>query len=181
MTLLCVFSMASHAASPQLLEAYGRLPNLEDVALSPDGTKLAFVRTTEDSRILAVVAIAEQKFLGGAKLGETKLRRVHWADNDHLLIITSTTGMPMGLMGEDREWSLLSVYSVATHKFSRYPEMLPDLRMMNVVTGPVMVRNLGNDTILYIPGLYVQDRTLPAPVKVNLSTGSGHPCWNGPI
>jgi hypothetical protein len=54
MTLLCVFAivlpMASHAASPQLLEAYGRLPSLEDVALSPDGTKLAFVRTTEDSR-----------------------------------------------------------------------------------------------------------------------------------
>jgi cephalosporin-C deacetylase-like acetyl esterase len=168
--LLCVLAMPSHAASPQL-EAYGRLPTLEDVALSPDGTKLAFVRTIEDSRILAVVAIAEQKMLGGARLGESKLRSIHWADNDHLLIITSTTGMPMGLTGEDREWQLLTVYTVSTDKMSRYPEMLPDLRMMDVVSGRIMVRNLGNDTILYIPGLYVQDRTLPALFKVNLSTG----------
>jgi hypothetical protein len=91
--LLCVLAVPAHATSPQL-EAYGRLPTLEDVALSPDGTKLAFVRTFEDSRILAVVAIAEQKMLGGARLGESKLRSIHWPDNDHLLIITSTTGMP---------------------------------------------------------------------------------------
>src|ERR1700754_1677148 len=103
-------AMACNAAAP--LEAYGRLPALEDVVLSPDGRMLAFVHTAADARILAVMSLTDRKVLGGARLGETKLRSIHWADNDHLLIYTSATGMPLGLIGEDREWSLLTVYTV---------------------------------------------------------------------
>src|ERR1700760_614396 len=80
------------------IEAYGHLPTLEDVVLSPDGKKLAFVHTATDARVLAVLSIADRKVVGGARLGETKLRSVHWADNDHLLIYTSATAMPMGLI-----------------------------------------------------------------------------------
>ena len=32
------------------LEVYGRLPGLEDVSLSPDGSKIAFVTTTQNTR-----------------------------------------------------------------------------------------------------------------------------------
>jgi len=35
------------AAGP---EVYGRLPTLEDVRLSPEGTRIAFVRTEGDTR-----------------------------------------------------------------------------------------------------------------------------------
>lgn len=33
------------------LEVYGRLPHLEDFALSPDGTRIAFVKTEGNTRI----------------------------------------------------------------------------------------------------------------------------------
>jgi hypothetical protein len=166
---LLAAAMACNAAAP--LEAYGRLPTLEDVVLSPDGQKLAFVHTAADARILAVMSLADRKVLGGARLGETKLRGIHWADNDHLLIYTSATGMPMGLIGEDREWSLLTVYAVSKRKMTPYPQSIDSLRMMNVVSGRVMVRHLGNDTILYIPGYYIDQKTLPVLFKVNLTTG----------
>ena len=122
-----------HAAAP--LEAYGRLPSLEDVALSPDGTKLAFVTTTEDFRALAVMSMGHRIVLGGGKLGEAKLRQLAWADNDHLLIVTSTTGLPLGFIGEIGEWFLLTVYEVSTHKMRGYPEKLPDVEIMPKVVG----------------------------------------------
>jgi dienelactone hydrolase len=152
------------------LETYGRLPNLEDVALSPDGSKLAFVRTNESARILAIAQISPNKLLGATKIGETKLRHLGWADNDHLLLTTSTTGMPWGLIGTDTEWTQLSVFDVDTRKLKTYPEPGSDINAMNVVAGRVMVRHIGNDTVLFIPGIYVQDRTRLALFKLNLTT-----------
>ncbi|MFL6600319.1 MAG: alpha/beta hydrolase family protein [Steroidobacteraceae bacterium] len=154
------------------LETYGRLPSLEDIALSPDGSKLAFVHTRENDRVLAVLQLSPHKLLGGAKIGQVKLRELQWADNDHLLITTSTTGMPWGLRGTDTEWTQLAVYDIKTLKLKIYPdnEVSSDLRIMNVVAGPVMIRHLGNDTVLFIPGIYVLDQTNLALFKVNLTT-----------
>jgi hypothetical protein len=98
------------------LETYGRLPTLENVALSPDGSKLAFVRTDENKRILAIVEFPN-KLRGRALIGEAKLRRLAWADNDHLLITTSTTGMPWGLVGKDTEWSQLESLEFGGRRF----------------------------------------------------------------
>src|SRR5882757_3115368 len=151
------------------LEAYGRLPSLEDVALSPDGTRLAFVRTNENKRILAIVELPHT-LLGRALIGETKLRRLAWADNDHLLITTSTTGMPWGLVGKDTEWSQLSVFEISTKKLHTYPEPTSDIRTINTIVDEPMIRHIGTDTVLFIPSLYVQERVNLALFKVNLAT-----------
>lgn len=157
------------AAGAAPLESYGRLPNLENVALSPDGSRLAFVRTNDSARILAIVELPG-KLLSGGKIGELKLRRLAWADNDHLLITTSTTGMPWGLVGTDTEWFQLSVYEISTHKLHTYPEPTADLRIVNVIAGSPMIRHIGNDTVLFLTGLWVDDRTKLALFKVNLTT-----------
>jgi dipeptidyl aminopeptidase/acylaminoacyl peptidase len=151
------------------LEAYGRLPSLEDVALSPDGTRLAFVRTSENKRVLAIAELP-YKLLGRALIGETKLRRLAWADNDHLLITTSTTGMPWGLSGKDTEWSQLSVFEISTQKLHTYPEPTSDIRTINTIVDEPMIRHIGTDTVLFIPSLYVQERVNLALFKVNLAT-----------
>lgn len=54
--LLCALAIgwgnigAAVAAVP--LEVFGRLPSIEDVAISPDGTRLAFTRTTTEERVV---------------------------------------------------------------------------------------------------------------------------------
>ena len=53
-------------AAPLPLEVYGRLPSLEDVALSPDGSLIAFVRTRQDTRFIAIISLADSKVLGAA-------------------------------------------------------------------------------------------------------------------
>jgi dipeptidyl aminopeptidase/acylaminoacyl peptidase len=151
------------------LDTYGRLPSLEDVALSPDGTRLAFVRTNENKRVLAIVELPH-KLLGRAQIGEAKLRHLAWADNDHLLITTSTTGMPWGLVGEDTEWSQLSVFEISTQKLHIYPEPEPDIKTINSIVSPPMVRHIGTDTVLFVSGLYVSESVNLALFKVNLRT-----------
>lgn len=155
------------------LEVYGRLPSLEDIALSPDGTRIAFVRTTQDARMIAVVSLADNKVLGALRVREQKLRKIEWADNNHLMIVTSATALPWGLMGNETEWQLLQVYDVRTRKSVSVPNTLAiaNARMMNVVAGRVMVRDLGGHTVLFVPGIYVERQTLPVLFSFDIDTG----------
>jgi hypothetical protein len=64
-TALLALLLASELTRPACvcaapLEVYGRLPHLENVALSPDGTRVAFVRTEGDTRVVGVIALAEE-------------------------------------------------------------------------------------------------------------------------
>jgi hypothetical protein len=85
------------------LETYGRLPGLENVALAPNGKRIAFIRTRENQRLIAIADLPNT-FLARMSIGEVKLRHLQWADDDHLMITTSSTGMPWGLIGKDTEW-----------------------------------------------------------------------------
>lgn len=168
--LLLLHQQGAHAVP---LEVYGRLPSLEDVALSPDGTRLAFVRTTADTRLIEVISLVGRKAVGGLRVGETKLRNVQWADNDHLLVVTSATSQPWGLIGTEREWYMLQVYDVARHRTMALPDpsRFPDVRMMNVISGTPLVRRVEGHTVLFLQGIYLQTRTLPVLVRIDLDTG----------
>jgi dipeptidyl aminopeptidase/acylaminoacyl peptidase len=155
------------AAAP--LETYGRLPSLEDVALSPSGKRIAFVRTRENQRLIAIADLPNT-LIARMGIGETKLRDLAWADDDHLMIITSTTGMPFGLVGKDIEWKQLSVYEVSSKKVRTYPEPADrDIRTINTIVDDPMVRHVGNDTVLFLTGLWVAESTKLALFKVNLT------------
>lgn len=62
-TFACPGSHPAIAAEAAPLAAFGRLPTLEDVAISPDGSKIVFVRTNGESRKLLVPRAGyEQRF-----------------------------------------------------------------------------------------------------------------------
>ena len=71
------------------VEAYASLPALDQVVLSPDGARLAFIGVTpQGQRRLGVRSLAGEA-LGAVDLGDKKVRDVFWADNDHVVITTS--------------------------------------------------------------------------------------------
>jgi dienelactone hydrolase len=151
------------------LETYGRLPSLEDVALSPSGKRIAFVRTKENQRLIAIADLPNT-LLARMGIGEVKLRHLQWADDDHLMITTSSTGMPFGLVGKDTEWDQLSIYEVSSKKLRTYPEPADkDIRTVNTIVRAPMVRHIGSDTVLFLTGLWVDDSTKLALFKVNLT------------
>jgi dipeptidyl aminopeptidase/acylaminoacyl peptidase len=171
--LWAVLLAAPAASAVPVLDAYGSLPTIEQATLSPDGSTIAFVKTTQDWRVLAVFDVDGEKFVGGIRVGGVKLRSVEWADNDHLLLTTASSEMPMDLYGERTEWHVMSVYNVKTKKLSGLlNHVAGNTSTMNVVYGRPVVQHKGSDTLLYVHGIYVTDRTESALLRINLNTNA---------
>jgi dipeptidyl aminopeptidase/acylaminoacyl peptidase len=159
-------ALASHitiaADTETPLEAFGRLPTLEDVAISPDGSKLAFVRTQDDHRNLMVALLSKGEVLGGLRVGDTKLRSVEWIDDDNIVVTISGTGPPpFGFIGATREWFELAAFNVSKQKLNPLDFAVRDTRTFNVVIGHTAVREVSGHSMLYAPGYCVRDRTVP--------------------
>ena len=86
--MLCATAPVVHAAPP--LAAYGKLPAVENMVLSPDGKAFAFFSVEGDRRRLFVRGV-DGPLLQTVSLGEMKTRYLKWAGNEHLLIFVSTT------------------------------------------------------------------------------------------
>ncbi len=156
---------------PTPLDVYGRLPSLEDLSLSPDGSVLAFVRTNEDSRNLFLMRMSDGHSLGAARVGAIKLRHIEWIDNDNLLCELSTTSLPpIGFSGSEQEWFELVIFSLSRHKLLPVSFAVHDEQTFNVVAGAPMVREVQGKTLLFVPGLYVTDRTLPGLFTYDVNT-----------
>jgi dipeptidyl aminopeptidase/acylaminoacyl peptidase len=77
-------------AAPPPVEAYGKLPFIEEIGLSPSGERFAFVATNGEKRRLYVVS-ADAKPLRVVDVGTTKVRDLEWAGDDHVLVTYSAT------------------------------------------------------------------------------------------
>ena len=156
---------ASNAAP---LEVYGRLPSLSDVTLSPDGTRMAFVKGNATKRVVVIIAFGEQKPLAMLDIADQTLRSLQWADNGRLLITTSTTTLPDGFIGEQSEFFLTQWFDVETKSFHPLFKLLPD-DTLNATVGIPEPRTIDGHTVLFVRGYY-----LPAGValfRVDLATG----------
>jgi len=87
LAVLC-FSQASLAAPP--LEAYGRLPGVEMLELSPSGERYAVIGAVAEARRFVVLSTKGEVLISG-ELGNTKVRKIQWIGDDRVLIWWSTT------------------------------------------------------------------------------------------
>jgi dienelactone hydrolase len=128
------------AAPP--LEAYGKLPRLEQVRLSPSGDRLAFVAVVKEERTLVAVALDSKTPLIRSPVGSAKLRALDWAGDDRILVTyTQTTMLPDTFRVRRMETAgVLSVdlkTKTAIPIFERSRDLLP------VVIGSYGVREVG--------------------------------------
>ena len=137
------------------LTVYGGLPDIEDVRISPDGARLAYVRTQGEQRIVVIANVADRKMIAWVKAGDTKLRNIEWVDHDDLLIEPSLTAAMYGFAGER---FLLRVYNVPRNELRTLPgDTIGEKNdVMNIVVGRVEVRSIGGHTVAFVPGLYIQ-------------------------
>lgn len=148
---------------------YGQLPALEDWALSPDGARAANVQTKGDERYILVRTLPDAQLLGGARIGNEKLRFIRWMDNDNLLIEVSTTSdTPVGYEGPRQEWFQLLTYNVSKRK-------LTGLRAGEgalIVMGAPMVREINGATTLFVSGMRLYKRRVEGGLaKYNVADG----------
>jgi dipeptidyl aminopeptidase/acylaminoacyl peptidase len=157
------FGLTAALTAPGLgaasLEGYARLPHIEAASLSPDGTRVAFVRPDGNTRIVAVIELAHGGVVRQLRGGDEKLRSVRWVDNNHLLIENSVTTLPadiVGLVGvRVLEPFQAQVYDIKANNLFvvPHPNGLGDLGLMNIIAGEVEIRHANDRTQLFIPGV----------------------------
>ncbi len=86
---LCLALMQSAIAAPPL-EAYGHLPAVDKMQLSPSGARYALTLLTGETRKL-VVLTSDGKVVYASNLDNTKVRSIEWVNDDRLLLHASTT------------------------------------------------------------------------------------------
>lgn len=151
-------AMCASASFATGLEAYGRLPTLSNITLSPDGTTIAYVRATDSKRLVVAQSVVTKQILSTGNIGDAKLRGLIWADNHTLLIITSTTEQPFGFTGHRGEYFRAQVYDLQTktqHALLAYVGENKDVETMNVIAGFPQPRIIDGHTVVFVPGINI--------------------------
>lgn len=153
------------------LSVYGGLPNLEQVAISPDGKTLAISVTDGEKRMLVVrEAVEGGKLLSAMNFGTTKLRAVQWAGPEHVLITTSSTADVIGLSGPKREYLMGFDFNLVTKKQTLL--LKNQEGAMNVILETPDVRFIDGVPHAFVEGVHFNDnRGWNTLYRINLKTG----------
>lgn len=165
--IAALLTAASTKAAP--LSAYGDLPAIDLIEISPDGAKLALATSNGDQRTVAVVPLSG----GGAKryaAGSSKIRRLQWIDAGSLVVTTSQTAGIADILGPRREWVVGSQINLASDKVqpllrgdlgaAKIGSHIPgaDVGMsLNVLVGPPEVRTVDGTPRLFLKGITFSD------------------------
>ncbi len=140
-------------ADPAPLAAYGTLPSLEDMALSPSGRLLALVVVGKDEqRTIIVQDLAAKTIVTGVKVGDRKLRGLMWAGDGHLLLIGSAATRTIDLLADTREWFMATDFNLATRRLA---PLLGDVDLsLNSIAAEPVVRMIAGKPIVFVLGYY---------------------------
>jgi len=169
--VLCLASLCypAWAQEPVSLAAYGRLPNLESVKISPDGKLLAVTISDGEQRFL-MIRRADGTSVTGVNMGTTKLRNVQWAGPGHVVVVSSKTAEVIGLSGPKREYYMAVDFNIATGKQTHLLKAQAD--SMNVVVDAPMVRMIDEAPHAFLEGIhFVNNRGQNTLYRVQLDTG----------
>jgi dipeptidyl aminopeptidase/acylaminoacyl peptidase len=143
-----LFAGATRAAP---LEAYGRLPAIEQGAISPDGEHLAFIVTDGEKRFVAIYSAKDLKPASRVAAGNLRVRDIQWAGANHLIITTSSTTLVQGLEGWKQEWFVAGDLDIRAGRFRPVIDGIDET--MNVVFGNPMIRTVGGKPYAFVEGV----------------------------
>ncbi|MDP8917192.1 MAG: LpqB family beta-propeller domain-containing protein, partial [Pseudomonadota bacterium] len=159
---------ASAAAAPPL-EAYGRLPAVEDLELSPKGDRVAFISVDGEQRQLVVHRLDGKERIR-LNAGKAKVRDLSWAGEDHLLITSSTTGQVMQFEGTN-EWFQTGAYNLRTRKYVTLLDNTPNT-LNSVMGAPVVAKHRGEPAV-FVRGITMKGDGSYDLYRVDLDSGRG--------
>ena len=158
------------AAAP--LETYGKLPFLEQVAISPDGKMFALVTTDGEQRKLSIQEVGSRQSVIQLNLADRKLRAVQWAGPRHVIVTTSQTGQIPGVTSPRNEW-FVAVDIDWTRKTQR-PLLwgVPGTLALNVIEGPPEFRFIDGHPFAFVRGLtFVGRRGRMTLIRIDMDAG----------
>jgi len=170
---------ATAAAAP--VAAYGELPVMDMVKLSPDGSRLAYVVPVKGKQGVVVESLNPAAQISALSPTDQKVRDLTWADNDHLMVMKSHTGFADGVNTPDRgEWYTVQTLDIAGKRAK--PLLDPNLKVsgggiggggvMNVVSSAPRVRMMAGRPVVFAEGTaFVDSQGVSALFSVDLASG----------
>jgi dipeptidyl aminopeptidase/acylaminoacyl peptidase len=169
--MLCAVGLFAGVARAAPLEAYGRLPAIEQGAISPDGGHLAFIVTDGEKRFVAIYSAKDQKVISRVAAGNLRVRDIQWVGPNHLIITTSSTTIVPGLEGWKQEWWVAGDIDIRTGRFHPVIDGIDET--MNVVSGHPMIRTVGGKPYAFVEGVsFVQNEGRSTLFKFSPDAGS---------
>ena len=132
------------------------------MAISPDGSKIVYVRTNGESRKLIVLPLSKREAIGAVLIGDTKLRDVDWVDNDNIIAtVSNTSPPPFGFIGATREWYQLVNFDLTKLKLHGLTFDMEHVETFNVISGGWTTRAVSGHSTLFTQGYCVREGTVP--------------------
>ncbi|WP_337186475.1 S9 family peptidase [Phenylobacterium sp.] len=157
------------AAAP--LEAYGRLPSIESVVISPSGHAVAMVATNGEQRIIVVQDLATKASLLNGYTGDEKVRGVQWADDRRLILMSSRTSTSFEIRNGNREWFFGSLVDVPAKKMT--PMMRNSKSDFQMIFGMPAARTRAGKTVVFPEAIMVSgDRGRISLFGIDLDNGT---------
>lgn len=165
----------SWAAEPPPIEAFGELPDLEDMALSPSGKSIAALSTIRGQRLLLMLD-SEMSLKRSFQVGDTKIRSFDWiGDEAVLLVISQTVDLPYGFTSDQMETYSALIIPVADTEETKV--VFGDQKsIFDGVFGEFGVRHLDGKWTAFMSGIALSNvghflHGRPTLYQVDLGTG----------
>ena len=121
------------------IEVFARTPQVANIALSPDGKRVAAVSRHGDDGILIFFDVADPK-LKSINMGPDKVRDIFWGDNEHVVLVNSLTTALPEFAGYKNEFLVARSVDLVTQKVrvlfgeeeNFYGMVIGDLRRVKV-------------------------------------------------
>lgn len=105
--------MAVSAQEPLPIEEYGKLPDVEDVAISPSGDRIAVLMTIGGKRLIAGIE-DKDTVIGRFAVDDLKIRYLKWVGEDRLMMVFSQTqDLGYGFTTDKAELYIASILPMA--------------------------------------------------------------------
>lgn len=162
---------AAVQAQPAPIEAYAALPAVESVAVSPDGSTLAYIRRGADGD--AVIAQARTgEALVTIDVSDRVARGVFWASPDHV-VISSTVNTKLPYTTSPGLYEQLDIVNVRTRRVARALRSA-DKAILTANFGPVTLGTHRGQPVMYLRTYTVENDAYTYDLyRVDLDDGRG--------
>ena len=92
-------AMAAPAHAKPPIEAFGDVPGVRSMELSPDGKKVAYLQRVNGEDVLLIHDLATKTIKGLARAGDIRARHVHFVGNDYVVLVASKDTRTIGYRG----------------------------------------------------------------------------------
>ncbi len=131
----------SIAQDPLPLEEYGELPEISQMALSPDASKIAYRNTSAEADVVVVQNIASGEIVGVTSVAAVNMERIKFLTEDKVVLLASQSRR-INTIGVRYDFSSAFLFDLETGKSA---QLLQNQKGLALQSGLGRISGIGSD------------------------------------